>query len=395
MIFKDKTACSNILHLSHTDIRIDSRILKEMNALVNIANCKVIGIGFELNEEEAPADNDSNNRLAIRTEVLLTRRWGLLPRSLLYAFNFLELTFKLFLPAIRIKPSVVHCHDTLVLPAGWLIKLVTGCKLVYDAHELESDKNGQTVILSKATFLMEKVVWPKIDLLISVSDHILLWYRKNLGYKESVLILNSPVFNANDKGAPNRFFSDNRYFHKHFGIDDDAVIFVYLGILGAGRGIEVSLEAFESGPENAHVVFVGYGAYEGKIQEFSRRCANIHFHPAVPHEKVVPLVSNADYGLCLVENVSLSDYYSLPNKLFEYSFADIPVLASRFPEISNLVEKFALGICCDLDETSIREALHKIVSTRPVFHRKDISKLSWGEQARRLVESYNDLLTSI
>lgn len=383
-----------LLHLSHTDIRSDSRILKEMNALATISNCKVIGIGFELNEAEAPADKDSNKQFEILTEVLFTRRWRLLSRSLLYAFNFLELTIKLLLPAIRIKPSVVHCHDTLVLPAGWLIKLATGCKLVYDAHELESNKNGQTVVLSKATFLIEKVVWPRIDLLISVSDHIISWYLTNLGYKKSVLILNSPVFNSNGRGAPNQFFGDDRYFNKHFGIDGDAVIFVYLGILGAGRGIEVSLEAFESGPKNAHVVFVGYGSYEYKIREFSRRCPNIHFHPAVPHEKVVPLVSNADYGLCLVENVSLSDYYSLPNKLFEYSFAGLPILASRFPDISILVEKYALGICCDLDETSIREALYKIVSTRPVFHREDISNLSWGAQAIRLVESYNDLLVS-
>lgn len=391
---KDMANCYNLLHLSHTDIRSDSRILKEMNALTSISNCKVIGIGFELNVAEAPADKDGNKRFEILTEVLLSRKWRLLPRSLLYAFNFFEMTFKLFLPAIRIKPSVVHCHDTLVLPAGFLIKLATGCKLVYDAHELESDKNGQTVILSKATLLIEKVFWPRIDLLISVSDHILLWYKKNIGYKKSVLVLNSPVFNENDRDATNRSFSDDRYFHKLFGIDYDAVIFVYLGILGAGRGIEVSLEAFESGPKNAHVVFVGYGAYECKIQEFSRRCSNIHFHSAVPHDKVVALVSNADYGLCLVENVSLSDYYSLPNKLFEYSFANLPVLASRFPEISNLVEKFMLGICCDLDKNSIRDALYKIVSTRPVFNRVDISSLSWSAQAHRLVESYNELMAS-
>ena len=38
-------------------------------------------------------------------------------------------------------------------------------------------------------------------------------------------------------------------------------------------------------------------------------------------KKLTNLIKEADVGLCLVENVSLSDYYCLPNKLFEYAFA--------------------------------------------------------------------------
>ncbi len=383
-----------LLHYSHTDIRSDPRILKEMQALADALNYKVIGIGFELDEAKAPAINKEDSRFQIFTKVLVTRKWTLLPRSLRYICNFFELTFKLISPAIRMRPTVVHCHDTLALPAGWLVKSLLGCKLVYDAHELESDKNGQTIILSKGTLLIEKVIWPKVDLLISVSNHILKWYKETLGYKQTALVLNSPVIQVG-VADPNNIAADSKlYFQKRYGIDDDALIFVYLGILGPGRGIEICLKAFESGPKNAHVVFVGYGAYEARILDYSHRCSNIHFHQAVHHDLVVPLVSNADFGLCLVENVSLSDYYCLPNKLFEYSFANLPVLASRFPEISSLVEKYSLGICCDLDEDSVREALCKIVKTRPKFARLDITDLSWDAQSGRLIDAYRNLLAS-
>lgn len=383
-----------LLHLSHTDIRRDSRILKEMTALASIPRSKVIGIGFELGETEAPTSLQEDDRIEILTKVLLTRKWRALPRGLRYVFNFVELTFKLIRPAFQSRPSVVHCHDTLALPAAWLVSVCTGCKLVYDAHELESDKNGQTRLLSIFTLWIERLAWPRLDLLVSVSNHILDWYNTHLGYKQAVLVLNSPVFRNAVAGVQKSSFDEKHYFQKKFGLNSDAVIFVYLGILGAGRGIELCLNAFASGPKNAHVVFVGYGAYEVRIQESARRCSNIHFHPAVPHDQVVPLVSKADFGLCLVENVSLSDYYCLPNKLFEYAFANLPVLASRFPEISCLVEKYSLGICCDLDEKSVCEALHKIVSTRPNFPISDISDLSWSAQAIRLIYAYNNLFVS-
>jgi glycosyltransferase involved in cell wall biosynthesis len=383
-----------LLHISHTDIRSDSRILKEMSALQEFKNYTVIGIGFKLNDAEAPEAYNRSKGLKVITKILLTRRWRLLPRSIRYAFNFLELNFKLLIPAIKLKPSVVHCHDTLVLPVGWLIKLITKCKLIYDAHELESNKNGQGFLLSKCTLIIERLIWSKIDLLISVSNLILEWYKANLGDKKTLLILNSPVYDPNITATDSQHEIGAGYFHNRFRIDKDAVIFVYLGILGPGRGIEITLKAFESGPKNAHVVFVGYGMYESRILESSRRFSNVHFHPAVPHDQVVPLASNANFGLCMVENVSLSDYYCLPNKLFEYSFANIPVLASRFPEISNMVKTYSLGICCDLDENSIREMLHKIVSSRPTFHRADVSNLSWSAQAHRLVDAYKKLLTS-
>ena len=79
-----------------------------------------------------------------------------------------------------------------MLPIGYFIKRIKKCKLFYDAHELESNKNGQTKFMSWGTLFIEKKIWKSIDLLISVSDSIIKWYEKNLGTIENVLILNSP-----------------------------------------------------------------------------------------------------------------------------------------------------------------------------------------------------------
>jgi glycosyltransferase involved in cell wall biosynthesis len=379
---------STVLHISNTDISTDSRIRKELESLGVLPNVQlhVIGVPDKLASGDTEIDGARYRQLPIRSRSLAR-----LPRAIRYFLELIEFTGRAVLHGKRVNADVVHCHDTFALPAGWLLKKICGSKLVYDAHELESNKNGQNSALSAATLLIERACWRQIDLLVSVSKSITDWYMKHLGSKPSVLVLNAPVVAKPVKPDENSART-NRYFHQRYGIPTDHVVFIYLGILGSGRGIELCLDAFASGSPMAHAVFMGYGPLEKKINEMSGRNPNIHLHPAVPHDEVVSLVASADYGLCLVENVSLSDYYCLPNKLFEYCFARVPVLASRFPEISSLVERFSLGICCDPDPSSVREAILHIVDTRPSYSAKDISSLGWDAQARLLTEAYKHKL---
>lgn len=374
-----------ILHISNTDITSDSRILKELQAFASVSSFNVFAIGVPdgTNYTKTTVAGSSYYQTPMRSRLL-----SFLPRAARYAIELIEFTISVVAKGRRIRPDIVHCHDTFALPAGWLLNKLYGSKLVYDAHELESNKNGQNVILSKATLLIERFCWPQIDLLVSVSDSITDWYMKNLGAKPNVLVLNSPMLAM--AASPNE--NNKRYFNQHFNIPNDHLVFVYLGILGVGRGIETCLHAFASGPLSAHVVFIGYGQLETQIKDKAQKHPNIHFHPPVRHDEVVSLVSNAHYGLCLVENVSLSDFYCLPNKLFEYSFAKIPVLASQFPEITKIVSKYNLGVCCDPNPASVQQALETIITNKPTFSPADISDLSWETQAQRLIDAYQRYL---
>lgn len=380
---------NTLLHLSHTDIRYDSRILKELHALNGFFGLSVIGIGFELYEGSSASKQPADFNIV--TINLFSRAFRFLPRVFRYALNFIELTFVLFFRGVLIRPAVVHCHDTLVLPAGWLIKLVVGCPLVYDAHELESNKNGQTAMLSKATFWIEKLCWKKVDLFVSVSDSIIRWYRDNLGEKVAILVLNSPELGRVSM-ADSGDMVERDYFHRLYDIPRERLVFVYLGILGPGRGIETILDVFGDDSLNCDVVFVGYGEFGVRIASCADRCKNIHLHPSVAHEHVVRTVSSADYGLCFVENVSLSDYFCLPNKLFEYAFAGLPVFASNFPEIEHVVSSYSLGICCAPDRESVLSAICATNGRRPERCMSDLTDLAWTAQANRLRDAYKALL---
>jgi glycosyltransferase involved in cell wall biosynthesis len=219
--------------------------------------------------------------------------------------------------------------------------------------------------------------------LIVVSPSIRAWYLENIGQKNSEVILNSPFIKDNSEAC------DKNYLRDRFGIPSSMPIFIYVGFLCLGRGIETLLDIFST-MNSYHVIFMGYGELSSLVKQFSCKHQNIHYHDAVPHDKVVEIIKASDYGFCMVNSVSLSDYYCLPNKLFEYCFAGLPVIASDFPDIRNIVEHYGLGVCCNPDEESIRQAIVRIVklNTASDISIDDLYDLSWEAQKNKLLHLY-------
>lgn len=367
-----------VLHLTHTDIESDSRILKEMGALAS-AGYDVSGSGVVLDEGAERSD------IAFKADIdaikLYSRKLTFLPRTLRHVASICELVTKMLPRAIRQRPDVIHCHDTLVLPLGVIVKFFTRAKLIYDAHELESDRNGLTRLQGLLTLRMEKVLWRFVDALIVVSPSIERWYHDSVGPKRSAIILNSPLFSE-------RLPQDEDYLRRKFSIPAGRKVFVYVGILGHGRGIDLLIEAFKDSKVSSHVVFLGYGELSDQLKRLEALHPNIHVHDAVPHSQVVPVVQSADFGLCLVQNVSLSDYYCLPNKLFEYCFAGVPVLASDFPDIRSVLEEYGVGECCKLQPSNIRDAILRLEHSAPIFRFASLAPLTWQAQEQKLVALY-------
>ena len=377
----------NILHLTHTDINSDSRILKEMNCIAKYNhNYKVSGIGVSLDEEEHKINHQK--LLNIYAINLKTRYWRKLPTIIRHSLSLIELTTKMVSKALKLKPDVIHCNDTLVLPLGIIVKLFTGAKLIYDAHELESNRNGLTKTLGKMTLFIEKLLWRFVDALIVVSPSIDKWYQDNVGEKYSEVILNAPVLEMDIAK------SDQLYLRNYFHIPNESKIFLYIGILGKGRGIDLIVESFKNSDLKSSLVFLGYGELSNELKKLSKEYPNIYVHDAVPHDKVVGVAQSADVGLCLIQNVSLSDYYCLPNKLFEYTFAGIPILASNFPDISQVVDKYRLGKVTALDTKSVSKVIKEFedMEELPKIDKDTLYELSWKAQEEKLIKLYEKLI---
>lgn len=372
-----------ICHITHTDVLKDSRILKQITALAEAFNdIEVHAIG--LKSDDGPDEFVVSEKLMIHSINPISRK--IKPRIIRHIIVFIVLSIQSFMHLMRVRPKVIHCHDTMVLPIGGIYSILSGSKLIYDAHELESQKNGQTILLSFITILFEKLLWWRISLFITVSGSIEKFYREKYGDKKSILILNSPK-NANTVNLPK-----TQDVRKFYNFKDTDIIYVYFGIFGKGRGIENAIAAFEEVNPSNKLVFVGWGILENKIRLSKRFGENIFVHPAIQHELLPKFASTADFGLCLLEPISRSDIFALPNKLFEYAFAGIPILGSNFPDMSEVISRHNLGKCFDPTLNGLVDAV-KLNSKVPFqLSQINLEELSWETQEKKLISQYETLL---
>lgn len=375
---------------THSDALVDARILRHLEVGIKFGTARAIGVsqnGLSSINDRRTAENfnlwakrSSLNRPAGRSFM----------RSLLHGIILIELNSKMLVRLIRTKPSVIVCNDWYVLPSSVAARVILGSTLIYDAHELESQTTGLSSLQSKIIRNLERWSWRWIDSFVTVSNSILRWYTSEYGEKGGTVILNSPVLSEGTREQ-----EETTDLRTKFQIPHDHQIYVYVGIMGEGRGIDPMLEAFGQTRAKASLVFLGWGSdfWESKIRSAAKNCGNIHIHPPVPHTEVVSVVSGADVGICLIEDVSLSDRFCIPNKLLEYAFSGLPVIASSLPEIKTIVEDYGLGICI---ANNADELLHVLEQEQSEWYsesaRGNISELGWEAQIQKLSQLFSNSL---
>jgi glycosyltransferase involved in cell wall biosynthesis len=116
---------------------------------------------------------------------------------------------------------------------------------------------------------------------------------------------------------------------------------------------------------------------------------------AVPSDQVVDFVSGADCSVVAIQNVCLSYYFCLPNKLFESVLAGLPIAAANLLELRRFVEDIGVGVVMDeTDPKDIARAIGELLANREKYRPtaekvRDISRrYGWPVQERRLLELY-------
>jgi len=371
------------LHIYPSPYKFETRINKEVNSILEMRLAdKIIIAGTwtsGLKEEEKQSENIQIRRIKTCLDSFSKN----LTTKILSTLFF---NFKTFFEFKNHKISHINCHSLWVLPLCVVLKNSTGAKLIYDAHELETERAGLYGVKQKIAKMLEKLLIKYVDNTIVVGDLIAGWYKKEYHLNNVYVIRNVPLLNTVATVKSN-------LLRKEFNIPDDDIIFIYQGIINKGRGIEIMIETFSKVANNKHLVVMGFGPLENKIIEATKRYANIHFMPAVKPQEIPLYTSGADVGLFMVENIGLSYYWCLPNKLFEYLYCDLPVIASDFPEIKNIIDTYNCGWT---REPSIDNLIAIVNSTNKsdILSKKTRLKelqnnINWKVEAENLKNCYN------
>lgn len=304
--------------------------------------------------------------------LVATMQKGLPPKESIKGFNVERieinyipiLPFQLFFFWLKCvwkyrKEKIFHCNDLYALPAGVLIKLLfnKNAKVVYDAHEHETEAHvyhGKPVIKFFAKKI-ERWAIKYADAVICVSESIANDYVRLYNIPKPHIVLNAPPYKTYEK---------TNYLREKFNIPQDVKIILYQGEYLKGRGIENITEGFKKYKGDKYVsVFLGYGAHAYIVEEAAAVCNKIFVHPAVSQDEFMKIVCSADYGIHIMENTCLNHDYALPNKLFEYIMAGLPVIVSNLTEMKRVVELHKIGVV--LNENSPNGLLDALENKLP------------------------------
>lgn len=377
----------NNLHISLNEFTNASRVLKQTKSLVDSGVVDQVYVAaLHKNGLDEEYDYDSKRQLK---RFSLRSRW-LGKNLLMQLIKYIEFCFLVYYYYKDKKINMVNIHSLSMLPLGMFLKYAYNAILIYDTHELEVERNGLRGVRQRLCKWMERRLIKYMDLTLVVSESIADWYKNEYKIKRPPVVLNAPNKRERKK---------NNHFREQLGIREEQVILIYQGGLFSGRGIHLILGAFKARADDKVVaVFMGYGELDKDIKIAAAEHDNIFFFPAVSPQAVLEYTSSADLGVSLIENTCLSYYYCMPNKLFEYSMAGLPVLVSNMKDMSELVTNNNMGgVITDFSVNGINQAIDDFLNQDLVLMKENAYRVacenSWEKQEQKMLEAYSNILS--
>ena len=285
--------------------------------------------------------------------------------------------------------DVYHSHDLNTLYVGQVCAARTGAALVYDSHELQTERNRMGFWWKRWALWNERRRLPSVDALIVASPPWVDFLRDRYGAVPEIAV---PVINV-----PRTTVVEPRDLRPGLGLTPDTSILLYQGSIQENRGIEPAIDAVEL-LDDVVLVIVGYGYYRDALEDVVAVRGlqdRVKFYGPIPNDELLHWTASADVGLCNIVNSSISYYTTLPNKLFEYMMAEVPVLGSDSPGIGRVVADTGVGEVVDpVDPAALAAATRTILADPAPYVeacRAARERYNWDVESRRLLEVYERL----
>jgi len=295
--------------------------------------------------------------------------------------------------ALSIQPHIMHAHDLDTLSVGVDVARTLDIPVIYDSHEIASQRNHHSARRKRHSFDLEKPLIDQVDRIIMVSQGC-------ADYTSEIYNIAAPDVIMNCPDLPDKPL-EARDLRVVLNIPKSDFLVVHQGSLQRNRGIEETIQAVRDIPD-CTLVIIGFGQHRPALEQYvtdMKLDHKVKFFGPVPSTELVEWTASADIGIATIIGKSKSYLYSMPNKLFEYVMAGIPVIASDYPDMGTFVKNNGIGLICNPESANeIRSSILKLrddddLRNRCAQRSRDArNTFNWQTEQEKLLSLYNELL---
>ena len=317
----------------------------------------------------------------------LTRRFKLLfNKGFLFYASY---NFRLFVFLLFTKGDVYHANDLDTLLANWLVAKIKNKRIVYDSHEYFTGvpEIQHRPVVRKVWERIEERIFPNLTNVFTVNSSIADLYQNK--YNVSVKVLRNLPLRENIVKVETR---------ESLSLPNNKGVVILQGAgINIDRGAEELLEAIALS-NNLFLCVVG----SGDVIQILKTRANqkdlqnkVLFTGKIPYKQMMQYTMNSDLGVSLDKDTNINYRFSLPNKIFDYLKAQIPVVCSDLKEVSMLVRQYDIGLVCEshdpkmllntINHAILKKKNNEFSSSLEIA----IKKLNWESEVEKLVDLYS------
>ena len=238
------------------------------------------------------------------------------------------------------KSQLLIANDLDTLLPNFLISKLKGIPLIYDSHEIftEVPELYHNRLKKKIWELLESCIIPKLKFCVTVNDSIAEFFYKKYGVPFLVV--------RNIPDTTTRKLENLKSRHE-LGLPENKKIVLLQGAgINMDRGAEELVIAMKYLQEDIMLLIIGGGDVLEKLKQMTKDNSltnKIRFISKIPAEELFHFTGNADLGITIDKETNLNYRFSLPNKIFDYIHAEVPILASRLVEIEKIISTYTIG----------------------------------------------------
>ncbi len=309
--------------------------------------------------------------------------------------------YRLYRAVLSTNARIVHANDLDTLLTAALAARRLKSRLVYDSHELWLESTRylrETGPLDRLRYrLVERWLIGRADAVLAVTP------SRGKAMAEMYPAVAGRITIVENSSEPISDLPPGGMLRDTLGLAAEIPIVLYQGIICPERGLEELLHAAALLPVNlASIVIIGHDSWGGHLERVHRQLGldgRVFLLPPVPSERLPEVTVSADAGLILFGNTCLNHYYSLPNKLYEYMMAGLPIIASDLPEMRRVIGECRCGVLIDSPQPeAIADAITGMTSSPAEMkamgkrgREAALHRYNWSVQAKRLLELYAGL----